>query len=160
MTFVLWMKHFFEEVRYININSPFANVKQKRHNANKLALFALGTKQKGNVLLTNDLNHAGAKFGSANRATVVDDRAHVHIKSDTVKLSPFQDNNNIDLEDVCDSDIPDLDITTITIATLCSGLNFLEGSITSDVIQTVIYSITSQAIIPAEQALGKFTRRN
>ena len=72
-------------------------------------------------------------------------------------ISSFQDDDNIDLEDACDSDAPDLDIATIcTIAALRSGLDFSEDSITTDVIQIVINLITSQAITCAEQDLGKF----
>ena len=40
-----------------------------------------------------------------------------------------------------------------------SGLDFSEASIPAGIILTVINSITSQVITPAEQALGKFTRR-
>ena len=102
----------------------------------------------------------GLSIGSANRITIIDDRARTRVKSDTVKLSPFQDDDDIDLEDVCDNDTPDLDITTIwVITTLCSGLDFSEDNIPTGVIQIVINSITSQTITPAEQALGKFTRR-
>ena len=55
---------------------------------------------------------------------------------------------------------PDLDITTIrAIATLQYELDFSEDSISTDFIQVVINSITSQAVTPTEQALGKFTRR-
>ena len=104
----------------------------------------------------------GSIIGSANSITVVDDLAHTRVKSDTVKLSPFQDDDDIDLEDVCDNDTPDLDIATIrAIAALCSGLDFSvsENSILTDLILIIINSITSQAITPAEQALGKFTCR-
>ena len=100
----------------------------------------------------------GTKFGSANYVTVVDNRARARVKSDTIKLSPLQDDDDMVLENICDSDTPDLDITIIrAIAALCSGLDFSEENIISDVIQTVINSITSQKITPAEQALGKFT---
>ena len=93
-------------------------------------------------------------------STVIDNRARARIKSDTVQLSPFQDDDDIDLEDVCDNDTPNLDIATIqVIAALWSDLDFSEDSIPTDVIQIVINSITSQAITPTEQALGKFTRR-
>ena len=65
----------------------------------------------------------------------------------------------MDLEDICDNDTPDLDIATIrAITALKSGLDFSEDSISTD-FQVVISSITSQAITPAEQALGKFTRQ-
>ena len=57
----------------------------------------------------------------------------------------------MDLEDVCNSDTPDLYITTIrAIAVLRSSLDFSEQSITSDVMLTVMNLITSQAITPAE----------
>ena len=57
----------------------------------------------------------------------------------------------MDLEDRCDSDTPDLDITTTcAIAVLYSGLDFSEDSITTDVIQAVINSITTQAITPTK----------
>ena len=102
----------------------------------------------------------GQIYNSADRITVVDDRAQSRVQSDTVKLSPFQDVDDIDLEDICKYDTPDLDITTIrAIAALKSGLDFSEDSISTDFIQVVISSITSQAVTPAEQALGKFTRR-
>ena len=82
------------------------------------------------------------------------------VKYDTVKLSPFQDNDDIDPEDVCDNDAPNLDIATIqAIAALCSGLDFSNVKFPTDVIQIIINSITSQAITPAEQVLGKFTCR-
>ena len=74
--------------------------------------------------------------------------------------SHFQGDDVTGLEDVCDDDIPDLDIATIrAIAALCSGLDFSEDSIPTDVILIVINSITSQAITPGDQALGKFTHR-
>lgn len=78
----------------------------------------------------------------------------IHVKSDTVKLFPFQDDLDMDLEDVCAGEAPELDIQTIeTIAAPRSSLNFSESSISSDIIQTVINSITSQAITPNKQAL-------
>ena len=68
--------------------------------------------------------------------------------------------DDIDLEDICDNDTPNLDIPTIRAnAALQSGLDFSEDSISADFIQVVLNSITSQVITPAEQALGKFTRR-
>ena len=60
---------------------------------------------------------------------------------------------DIDFEDMCNGETPELDIQT----TLCSGLDYSEDSISSDIIQTVINLITLQAITPDEQALGKFT---
>ena len=61
---------------------------------------------------------------------------------------------------MCNNDVPNLDIATIrAIAALCLGLDFSEDSIPTDVIQIVINSVTSQAITPAKQALGKFTCR-
>ena len=91
---------------------------------------------------------------------VVDDYVCVKPDSPTVKLSPFEDDIDMDFEDVCDYDTPDLDITTICeIVVLHSSHNFSEESITSDVIQTIVNSITLQAAtISGEQALVKFTR--
>ena len=104
-------------------------------------------------------SNVGPKFGSANCVTVIDNRVHARVKSDTVKLASFQDDDNMELDNVCNSYISDLGITTIcAIAALYSGLDFSEDSITTDIIQTIINSNTSQAITPAEQALGKFTR--
>ena len=65
---------------------------------------------------------------------------------------------DIEFEDMCDDDAPQFDIVILRfIAALRSGLDFSKGSIPTDIILTVINSITSQAITPAEQALGKFT---
>ena len=50
----------------------------------------------------------GPFYSSANRITVDDDRAQSRVQSDTVKLSPFQDVEDLDLEDICDNDTPDL----------------------------------------------------
>ena len=70
---------------------------------------------------------------------------------------------DIKFKDICDNDDLDLDIITLrAIAALrsgLSGLDFSEEIIPTDIILTVINSITSQAVTPAEQALGKFTRR-
>ena len=78
----------------------------------------------------------------------------------TAKLSPFQDVEDIEFEDVCDNDYPQLAIGSLrAISALRSGMDFSEESIPTDIMLTVINSITSQAITPAEQALGKFTRR-
>ena len=96
--------------------------------------------------------------GSNERVTIVDDYVRPCVKSNTIKLSPFQDDDDINPKNVYNT--PDLDITIIlVIAPLRSSLNFSEESITSDVIQIVINSITLQTITPAEQALGKFTHR-
>ena len=82
----------------------------------------------------------------------------VHIESNTVKLTLFQDDIDMDFEDVCDGKAPKLDLQTIQeISALCSCLDFSEERISSDLIQRVINSITSQAITPDEQALRKFT---
>ena len=77
----------------------------------------------------------GPTYNSANRITVDDDRAQSRVQSNTVKLSPFQDVDDIDLEVIWDNDTPDLDITTIrAIAALKSGLDFSEDSISTDFI--------------------------
>ena len=70
---------------------PILTAKQRRHNANELALFDLQTTWKGNKLPTNDLNRVNADFSSSNRVTVTDDRAQSRVDPDTAKLSPFQD---------------------------------------------------------------------
>ena len=134
--------------------------KQQRHNANELTLFDPRIKWKGNELPTNDLNCVNTDFSSSNCITVTDDRAESQLHLDTVNLSPFQDMEDIDFENICDDDAPDLDIFSLcAIAALQSGLDFSKESISTDIILTVINSITFQAIIPAEQALGKSTRR-
>ena len=93
-----------------------------------------------------------------NRIAVDDNRAR--IKSDTVKLTPFQDDIGMDFDDVCDGEAPEFDLQAIqAIAALCSGLDFWEQSVSSDLIQIVINYITSQAITRDEQALGEFTCR-
>ena len=57
----------------------------------------------------------------------------------------------MNFKDVCDGEAPDLNILTLrATATLCSYLDFSEGSISFDIIQTIINSITSQAITPYE----------
>ena len=100
---------------------------------------------------TNDLNRVNAYFSSSNHIAVTN--------PDTVKLLLFQDVEDIKFEDMCDDDAPQLDIVTLrAIAALQSGLDFSKESISTDIILTLINSITSQAITPAEQALGKFTR--
>jgi len=125
--------------------------KQQRHNANELALFDPYTKRTGNELPTNDLNHVNADFSSSNFITVTDERAQSQAHSDTAKLSPFQDVEDIDFEDICDDDAPDFDIVFLRdTAALRSGLDFSEESIPTSIILTVINLITSQAITPAE----------
>ena len=83
-----------------------------------------------NELPTNDLNRVNAEFTSSNRVTVTDDRAQSRVDPDTAKLSPFQDVEDIDFEDICDDDAPQLDIVTLrAIAALRSGLDFSKESI-------------------------------
>ena len=78
----------------------------------------------------------------------------------TAKLSLFQNVEDIEFEDICNADYPQLDIISLrAISDLCTGLDFSEGSIPTDIMLTVINSNISQAIIPTEQALSKFTRR-
>ena len=137
---------------------PPLSARQKRHNTNELALFDPQTKWTGNELPTNDLNRINDDFTSRNRVTITDDRAQSRVDPDTAKLSPFQDVEDIDFKDICDDNAPQLDVVTLrAIAALRSGLDFSEESIPTDVILTVINLITSQAITPAKQALGKFT---
>ena len=137
---------------------PPLSARQRQHNANELALFDPRTKWTGNELSTNNLNCVAADFNSSNRVTVTDDRAQSRVDPDTAKLSPFQDVEAIDFGDICDEDAPQLDIQTLrSIAALRHGLDFSEDSIPTNIILTVINSITSQEITPAEQALGKFT---
>ena len=79
---------------------------------------------------------------------------------DTAKLSLFQDVEDIDFDNVCDDNAPQLDIVSLqAISALRSGLDFSADSISTDIMLTVINSITFEAITPAEQALGKFTCR-
>ena len=121
---------------------PAPTAKQIRQNVGKVALFAPNTKWKGNVLPTNDLY-----------------LQNVHKHLVTNKRSPFQDTFDTPFEDILDSDTPELNIHTIcAIAALRSGLDFSAESVSTEMIQTVINSITSQSITPDEQALGKFTR--
>ena len=139
---------------------PPLNAKQRCHNVNNLSLFDPRTKWTENELPTNDLNCVHADFSSSNRITVTDHCAQSCVDPDTVKLSLFQDVEDIEFEDICDDDSPQLDIITLqAIAALRSDLDFSEDSIPTDIILTVINSITLQAITPTEQALGKFTRR-
>ena len=139
---------------------PTLTARQRRHNTNELALFDPRTKWSGNELPINDLHRVQTDFSSDNRITVTDHRAKSRVDPGTSKLSPFQDIEDIDFEDICDDDAPQLDIVTLrAISALRSGLDFFADSIFTDVMLTVINSITSQAITPAEQALGKFTCR-
>ena len=65
---------------------------------------------------------------------------------------------DIDFENICDDDAPDLNIFSLrAIAALRLGLDFSKESIPTNIFLTAINSITSQAITPVEQALGKFT---
>ena len=138
---------------------PTLTAKQRCHNANELALFDPQTKWKGNELPTNDLNRVNYDFGSSNPITVTHHNTQSRVDPDTAKFSSFQDAEDIEFEDMCDNDAPQLDIVTLhTIAAFRSGLDFSEESIPTDIILTFINSITSQAVTPAEQALGKFTR--
>ena len=118
------------------------------------------TKWTGNGLPTNDLGCVHADFSSNKRITVTDHRAQSCVDPNTAKLSPFQDVEDIEFEVICDDDYPQLDIVSFrAISALRFGLDFSEESIPTDMMLTDINSITSQAIITAEQALGKFTRR-
>ena len=59
---------------------------------------------------------------------------------------------------MCDDDAPQLNFVTLhAIAALRTGLDFSEENIPTDIILTIINSVTSQAITLAELALGKFT---
>ena len=99
---------------------PPLSARQKRHNANELALFDPQTKWSGNELPTNDLNRVAADFTSSNRVTVTDDRAQSRVDPDSAKLSPFQDVEDIEFEDICDDDAPQLDIVTLHAITTLS----------------------------------------
>ena len=79
---------------------PQLTATQRRYNTNKLTLFTSNTKWKGNELPKIDLN-----------CVVVNN--YILVKSDTVKLSPFQDDVDVDFEDVCDGYTSDLEIQTI-----------------------------------------------
>ena len=107
---------------------------------------------------SNDSNCVNTEFSSSNRITVTDEHAQSQVHPNTVELSPFQDVEDIEFEDICVDNAPDRDIVTLrAIAALRSGLDFSKDSIPTNIILIVINSITSQAITPAEQALGKFT---
>ena len=139
---------------------PRLTKKQRRHNANELALFDPRTKWTGNELPTHDLNQVGVDCSSKNRINLIDDCAKRWVDTQTVILSLFQDYADIDFEDICNSDVPDLNIHTLcAISALRSGLDFSVDRIATDFIHTVINSITSQSVAPAQQVLGKFTRR-
>ena len=64
----------------------------------------------------------------------------------------------MNFEDICGGESPELGIQSIqAIAALCSGLDFSEESMSSDLmIQIVINSITLQAITPDKRALKTF----
>ena len=101
-----------------------------------------------------------ANFSSSNRITVTENCTKSHVDPATAKLSPFQDVEDMEFDNVCDDDYPQLDIVSLrAISDLRSGLDFSEESNSNDIIRTVINLITSQAGTPAEQSLGKFTRR-
>ena len=139
---------------------PDLNARQRRHNVNELALFYSQTKWTGNELSMNNLNNVHADFVSAKRITVIDHCAQSRVDPDTMKLSLFQNVKDIKFEDICDNDYPQLDIVTLrAISNLRSRMDFSEESIPTDIMLTVINSITLQAITPAEQALGMFTCR-
>ena len=140
---------------------PTLTAKQRCHNTNELALFGSRTKWNGNGLPTKDFNCVNADFSSSKRSTATDHSAQSRVDPDTTKLLPFQDVKDIEFGDMCDVGTPQPDIVTLrAIAALQSGLDFSEECIPTDIILTVINSITSQAITPAEKALGKLTRRN
>ena len=84
---------------------------------NGLALGAPDTKLKENELPTNNLNC-------------------VCVECNTIKLSTFQDDVNMNFEGVLGSGTPDLKINTMQdIAALCSGIDFSEKNISTDIIQ-------------------------
>ena len=101
------------------------------------------------------MNRFNDDFSSSNRITVTDEHAQTRVHPDTTKLSPFQDVKDIEFEDICDDDAPDLDIIIFcTITSLRSGLDFSDDIIPTDIILTIINSITSQAVTPTKEALG------
>ena len=116
-------------------------------------------KRTGNELPTNDLNYVQADFSSSKHITVTDYSTKFCVDPAMAKLSPFQDVEDIEFEDVCDDNYPQLDIVSLRANSgLRSGLDFSEEIILTDIMSTVVNSITSQAINPAEQVLDKFTR--
>ena len=92
---------------------PSLTARQQRHNANELALFDPQTKWSGNELPTNDLNRVQADFSSSKHVTVTDNRAKFRVDPCTAKLSPFQDVEDIELEDICDDNVQQLDIVSL-----------------------------------------------
>ena len=66
-----------------------------------------------NELPTNDLNCVQTDFSSSNCITVTDNCAKSCVDPDTAKLSPFQDVEGIEFDDVCDNDYPQLDIVSL-----------------------------------------------
>ena len=92
---------------------PTLTVRQRRHNANELALFDPRTKWSGNELPTHNLNHVQIDFSSSKHVKVTDDCAKFRVDPCTAKLSPFQDVEDIELEDICDDDVPQLDIVSL-----------------------------------------------
>ena len=139
---------------------PTLTAKQQHHDENELALFDPQTKWKGNELPKNDLNCVNTDFSSSNHITVTDNHAQSRVNPHTTKFSLFQDVEAIEFEDMCDDDATHLDIVTLhAIAALRSGLDFSKERIPTNIILTVINSITSQAITPADLALGMFTPR-
>ena len=101
-----------------------------------------------------------ADFSSNKRITETNYRAQSCVDTDTAKLSPFQYIEDVEFEDVCNDDYPQLDIVLLrAILALRSALDFPEETIPTDKLLTAIDYIASQAITPAEQALGKFTHR-
>lgn len=113
-------------------------------------------KWKGNKLPKHDLNCVDADFSSKNCPTVTDDCAQTRVQPDNVKLLPFQDVEEIEFEDICDDNIPDLDIQQLcAIAALQSGPDCFEKMISIDIILTIINSITFQPTTLAEKSLER-----
>ena len=105
-----------EEVSQFHITfvlEPTLTAQQRRHNANELALFNPWTKWSGNEFPTHDLNCVQTDFSSSKRITVTDDCAKFRVDPCTAKLSPFQDVEDIELEDICDDDALQLDIVSL-----------------------------------------------
>ena len=124
-----------EEVSQFHITfavEPAFNTRQRRHNANELALFDPRTKWTGNELPTNDLNCVQTDFSFSNGIMVTDHRAKSRVDPDTAKLSPFQGVEDIEFDDVCDDDVPQHDIVSLqAISALRSGLDFSTDSIST-----------------------------
>ena len=70
---------------------PTLTAKQRRHNANELALFDLQIKLEGNELPTNDLNGVNTDFSSSNLITITDNCAQSRFNPYTARFSLFQD---------------------------------------------------------------------